>query len=407
MRNEPPTATAALAPAARPDTRILLSVGAFANINGGQPFIAVAAHLQQALIRALSADPDIQVSSGLPEMGQQLAAGQFGTRFNLSGSLQRVGAAMRIDAKLVDVATGDHLWVERYEGDPAPEFQQVVTGLIASQVRVNLMLGKFSLRDRAPPDGPDVRQIVNSAIISVFRQTPESLAEAMMLAERALAIDPASIRAKRTLAAAMSASIMLGGLPRTPENLERGLALAQEAVDAVPHDEIARCELAWALTNLCRHEEAVVHLQMAVDVNPASPNARADLAEQLALLGRYQEALEQVRIAFAASGSDPLEIWRYNTLGLVHFALGDFEETFQVAKYMLQAEPSFIRGALFWAASAAALGREDEAARAREHLLTIAPAFRLEDLSPAYMTAYVQPAQQQEFVDMLRRAGLR
>lgn len=386
---------------------IFLSVGSFGNINGGKPFDAIATRLQDALIRALAEDPELTVRSGMAEAGLTAAEmAPFGARFRLSGSLQRVGSGMRIDAKLVDVANGDHLWVERYEGEAMPEFQAVVAGLIASQVRVNLMLGKFNLRDKAPPDGAEVRQIVNSAIVSFFRQTPESVTEAVQLAERALAIDPGSVRARRTLAAAISASITLGVLPRVPAHLDRALALAQEVVVAVPHDEIARCELAWALTNLGRHAEAAEHLQVAVDLNPASPNARADLAEQLAIMGRPREALEQVRLAIANSGNDPLEIWRLYTMGLAHFALADYQEMLTVARHMVGVEPSFVRGVLFWAAGAAALDLAEEASRAAAHLRSIAPDFTLADLTPSYFSGYAVAEQQARFVEMLRRAGL-
>ena len=395
-------------PARTPEqSRIFLSVGNFANINGGQPFDVAAVALQQDLNRGLSQDPEITVRSVTSDAGLSGENdARFGARFALSGSLQQVGIGMRFDVKLVDVMNGDHIWVERYEGEATPEFRHVVAGLIASQVRVNLMLGKFNLRDRAPADGPEVRQIVNSAIVSFFRQTPESLAEAITLAERALAIDPASVRARRTLSAAISASITLGEVPRTPDNLGRALALAEAVVEAVPHDEIARCELAGALTNLGRHAEAAEHLQAAVDFNPASPNARADLAEQLAILGRGREALEEVRLAIATSGRDPLEIWRYNTMAMAHFVLGDYRETLDVTRHMMQVEPGFVRGALFWAASAAALGLEEEAARAAAHLLTIAPQFRRADLSPKYLTRYVDEEPQARLLEMLGRAGL-
>ena len=389
------------------ESRIFLSVGQFSNINGGPAFDTAGAALQQALIRGLSQDPEITVRSGQAEAGLNTSGEvRFGSRIRLSGNLQRVGAGMRIDVKLVDVATGDHLWVERYEGDTTPEFQTVVVGLIASQVRVNLMLGKFSLRDKAPADGPEVRQIVNGAIVAFFRQTAESLAESISLAERALAIDPNSVRARRTLSAAISACITLGSLPRTSDNLERALELAQQVVQAVPQDEIARCELAWALGNMGRHAEAADHLQVAVDVNPASPNARADLAEHLAILGRSREALEHIRLAMATSGHDPLEIWRHHYMAIAHFALEDYEAVLDVVRHMLEAEPGFVRAALLWAASAAALGREDEMRRASAQVLTIAPAFRVTEMSPAYLRGYAVPELQNRLLEMLTRAGL-
>ena len=385
---------------------ITLGVGSFANINGGPAFNAAASGLQYELVRDLAQDAEISVRSGTVEQPAVGDTARFGARFALSGSLQRVTGGMRIDAKLVDVDTGDHLWIERYEGEATPEFQHVVTGLIASQVRVNLMLGKFNLRDKAPADGPEVRAIVNSAIVCFFRQTPESLAEAITLSERALALDESSLRARRTLSASISASITLGQLPRSPENLDRARRLAQEVVEAVPHDEIARCEMAWALTNQARHAEAAEHLRVAVDLNPASPNARADLAEQLAIMGQAQEALEQIRLAMASAGPDPLEIWRHHTMSIANFTLGEYEAVLKITRRMIEAEPSFFRGVLFWAASAAALGLDEEAGRAVTHLRTIVPQFRMDDLVPTYWSRFVKAEHQERFEAMLRRAGL-
>lgn len=387
-------------------SRLALTVGSFANLNGGPTLNDVSDALQRNLMLGLSEDPEIAVRSQAAEAALPVAEVRFGVRFRLSGSLQRVGSGLRVDAKLVDVATGDHLWVEVYEGPDTPEFQQGITGLMVSQVRLNLMLGKFSLRDRAPLDSAEIRPIVNQAIMSFFQQTPASLRQAIELSERALAIDPMSVRARRTLAAAISASVTLGELPRVPENLERALALAHEVVAAVPHDEIARCEIAWALTNLGRHGEAAEHLRQAVDLNPAAPNARADLAEQLAILGEPREALKEVLEAFALSGFDPLEIWRYNTMAMALFALGLDAESLEVARHMVRVDPSFVRGAIFWAASAAAMELAEETVWAREHLLGIAPDFRRADLSPTYLTRYVKDIHQERLLEMLRQAGL-
>lgn len=394
-------------PRAVTESRLALTVGTFANINGGQPFDLAAAGLQRDLILGLSQDHEIMVRSAMAEAAQPAPGEErFGARFRLSGSLQRVGTGLRIDARLVDVATGDHLWVEGYEGPASPEFQREVTGLIVSQVRLNLQLGKFSLRDKAPIDGPEIRQIVNQAIISFFQQTPQSLREAMQLAEQALAIDPKSVRARRTLTASISASITIGEMPRSPENLARALSLAQEVVAEVPDDDIARCELAWALTNMGRHAEAADHLREAVELNPATPNARADLAEQLVIMGKARDALQEVREAFAVSGFDPLEIWRFYTLAMALFALGQYADALEVARHMVRVDQSFVRGAILWAASAAAMELDEETAWARDNLLRIAPDFRLAALSPTYLTRYVMDEQHERLLAMLQRAGL-
>jgi len=395
------------------EARVFVSVQKFSVLGRGIGLEKFAAALEEDMMSELSDDREITLRDERGEADPKAderdvarAGHVAGTRLMLSGSLQQRGSSLRVQAKLVDLETGEHVWSENYDGDTSIDFQTAVSGLIASAVRLKLVLGKFNLRDRAPPDGPEVREIVNRAIVCFFEQTKDSVTEAVRLSERALAIDPASIRGRRTLTSSISASITFGAMPRTPENLARALSLAEEVVLAAPYDEIARCELAWALTNLGRHAEAVEHLRRAIELNPVSPNARADLAEQLVLLGHAAEALEEVQHAFALSRYDPLEVWRHNTMALACFVLGEYAEALEVCRHLVRAEPAFVRGVVNWAAAAAAMDLNDEASRAIDHLARLAPGLRISTLSPTYASSFVDPEHQARLLQMLRKAGL-
>src|SRR4029450_5213836 len=94
---------------------------------------------------------------------------------------------------------------------------------------------------------PEVRRLVNEALMKYFEMTRDSLAIAMELAERALAIAPDNARAKRTLSIAITMGLAFGTLQSKQEHVERALHLAEAAVRAVPDDEIARVILSFAL----------------------------------------------------------------------------------------------------------------------------------------------------------------
>ncbi len=49
-------------------------------------------------------------------------AGDLGVRYVLEGSVRKGGDRVRITAQLNDVATGSHLWAERYDRDLADVF---------------------------------------------------------------------------------------------------------------------------------------------------------------------------------------------------------------------------------------------------------------------------------------------
>ena len=46
------------------------------------------------------------------EVGREL-----GVRYVLEGSVRKAGDRVRITAQLIDAATGDHVWAERYDRD--------------------------------------------------------------------------------------------------------------------------------------------------------------------------------------------------------------------------------------------------------------------------------------------------
>lgn len=395
------------------ETRVSVEVQRFACLGGGADEEIFAMGLAQALIGDLSADRDIVVRSGKP--GQTLesvqvnsaeGSGRSGLAFTLGGSVQPTRTGLRVNVQLIDRVTGDLVWADRHDSEATLDSQTQLSSSIVSAVQLEMMLSKFNLRDRAPPDSPVVRHLVNRAIVNFFQQTKDSVAKAIKLAEEALALDPDSVRGRRTLSAAISAGISLGALPCTDGNVDRALALAESVVLVAPNDEIARCELAWALSNAGRHAEAADQLRHAIDLNPRSPNARGDLAEQLALLGRSAEAIEELDAAFAMSGYDPLEFWRQSTIATARFAMGSYSETLDVARQLVRAKPAFLRGVVFWAAAAAADGHVDEARKAIGHLRGLAPDIRLENLIPAYFTRYVQDDHHQRLLTMLRKAGL-
>jgi adenylate cyclase len=45
------------------------------------------------------------------------AARELGVRYVLEGSVRKGGNRVRITAQLVDAATGNHIWADRYDGD--------------------------------------------------------------------------------------------------------------------------------------------------------------------------------------------------------------------------------------------------------------------------------------------------
>jgi TolB-like protein len=73
-------------------------------------------------------------------------------RYVLEGSVRRSGSQARINAQLIDAATGAHLWAERFDRDTGDLFalQNEITGRLANTLGVELIAAEPPGRPRIP-----------------------------------------------------------------------------------------------------------------------------------------------------------------------------------------------------------------------------------------------------------------
>lgn len=391
-----------------------ISVAEFVNLTGERGDHYFARGLVQDVTTALSEVSDYVVLSGFPLVekngvsDEPKGQGALRARYVLSGSVQRFGTRLRVNVQLVEAASGQNVWAQRFDGhaDNALEFQDRIAQAVVLAVTLELQLTNWKVRDKSPPGTPEVRRLVNEALSKYFEMTRDSLSASMQLAESALALAPDNARAKRTLSIAITMSLAFGTLPSRPEHVERALQLAQDAVRAVPDDEIARVVLSFALECGGRIDEAIVECRHAISVNPSYPSAHGDIAELYALRGQASEALQEANEAIRLGTHDVIDFWRHHSMVVALFAGGDDRRALEVARKVVRTKPGFVRGALYWAAAAAATGNNEEASRAIHHCLSQLPHLNLGNVSPGFVPRYVKDARQSRFLEMLAKAGL-
>src|ERR1700730_4556650 len=124
---------------------------------------------------------------------------ELGVRYVLEGSVRRSGSQARINAQLIDAATGAHLWAERFDRDTGDLFalQNEITGRLANTLGVELIAAEAT-RPTADPDALDY--ILRGRAVLLKPRTPNTYREAINLFEHALALDPQSVEAQSRLA---------------------------------------------------------------------------------------------------------------------------------------------------------------------------------------------------------------
>jgi adenylate cyclase len=275
--------------------------------------------ISEDLITDLSKIPDLLVISRLSSFAykgknikvQQIAE-ELAVPYVLEGSVRKVENRVRINAQLVDAASGHHLWADRYDGDMNDIFalQDKITRKIAGSLTVKLTKDD---QDRFPQKGTNNMEayeayLKGSIIADSLRDDPEKYAESLPWFEKAIELDPDYNRAYAALAETyifgceFGIESKLGISPRLA--FMRGINYLQMAMKNPTY--IAYRIAARVYTYQGQHEKALDHGMRAIALAPNEYRSNAFMALNMISAGKPDEAIpfaEKMRRA------DPACLW--------------------------------------------------------------------------------------------------
>jgi adenylate cyclase len=120
-------------------------------------------------------------------------AQELGVRYVLEGSVRKAGNRVRITGQLIDTTTSAHIWAERFDGalDDIFELQDQVASNVAGAIEPKLRQSEIERASRKTTANLTAYDLYLRALAQSYRFTEEGVAEALVLARQALAIDPA------------------------------------------------------------------------------------------------------------------------------------------------------------------------------------------------------------------------
>ena len=203
-------------------------------------------------------------------------ADELGVRYVLEGSVRKGGDRVRITAQLNDVATGSHLWAERYDRDLADVFavQDEITEAIVAAIEPQLYAAENFRAQRKPPDSMDAWDLVMRALSHYWRVTRQDNVVAQALLEKAIAIDPNYGQALGVLATSYMFTAHMGWAEwrRRCRSAERA-ALA--AIRADSEDPWAHHALGHVYLFARRFDDSLAEFELALRLNPNFSLAQA------------------------------------------------------------------------------------------------------------------------------------
>ena len=278
---------------------------------------------------------------------------KLGVQFVVEGSVRRAGNKVRVTAQLIEAASGNHIWAERYDRDLADifEVQDELAHAVASMVAGRVRTTASERARRRPTESMNAYEHYLRAIASPKSyHLPAGVFEHL---EKAVELDPDFAAAHAGLAMVLVFKFILDHDPMT---LKAALAHAQRSFQLDPNDSRSHTAMGYALVHLRRLEEANAHMDKSVALNANDPWTRGLVAYARIYLGRFDEALSEIDIALKL---DPFDHdWFWDVRGTALMQAERYVEAVDAFQRLHQQGPWTL---VYQSICFAKLGRLDEA----------------------------------------------
>lgn len=313
-------------------------------------------------------------TTNLPNVAREL-----GVRYAVEGSVRTAPGRVRVTAQLIDTVSGGHVWAEKFDSTLANhlEVQSQISKAVVTALAPQIDAAEGTRTRFARAGDLNAHGLAQKGWSAIsagdMNYDPVPRDQAMALAERALAIDPNSGLAWRTLAWVHWWHAYHGTTDSASETLRLGSEAADRAI-AIEGGDHHAWRLKALLDFMGQHSKAgLEELRHAHELNPNCATTLGWLGFYEATHGDVAKGVPNVEAALRLSPRDPSRASLLVTLGFAQFVSRDYPAAANTAERALLAASGsatpLVLGAISWVGA----GQIDKAKATFRQLSETAP----------------------------------
>ena len=336
-------------------------------------------------------------SPDIRELGQTL-----NVKYILEGSIQKAGDHVRINSQLIDTATGNHLWADRFNRqiEDIFELQDEIIEATVRKLAVKVNQSERAMAMRKSTGNLEAYDYYLQAYHHLYQRTLDSNINARQLFQKAIALDPNYAAAYVGLAQARERAVNFGYTEFPNVVLQEALDLAKKAVYLDDSNASAHGELGYLYMRYGEYDLAKSELQKAIDLNPNDYVSYRHMGAVLLYSGHPDESLAWQKKHFEYFHD--ISPGSYMNIGIAHYLIGNDDKAIDWLEQAATKWPTFLGSHILLASIYGNTDQKEKAEVEKAEIFRLSPFFKIK----FYGQAYRNQAHRDKIINGLRKAGL-
>ena len=300
--------------------------------------------LSEELLNLLAKVPEMHVAARTssfsfkdrPEVAIAEIARELNVASVLEGSVRKSGTQIRITAQLIDAESGYHLWSETYDRELENIFaiQDEIAAHVTDALKVTLLGEVPSSRETTP----EAYELYLQAQHVSHQDSLDAYERAIELLEQVVAIDPDYAPAWAELGHTRLWYAAYGGMPiaQARAEIDRDVAKALQIDPSNAKAFYAR-GLKMMVLDFAT-SRGIRDIEHAYELEPGNADITLAVAQSYGLRGQSEKAMEYIRIGREL---DPLRPRFYNFIGISLWVQGRYDEALKAFDQLLTLAPDY------------------------------------------------------------------